>query len=241
MRFNILINLSRFRISIISKTKAQRLLSRAVIGVLLCCALEKQASGVSIRQDSSKPAQSSNSQARHQHPSSVQPAQKQKGDLNPSIPDVEVINQDGKKIHFYSDLIKNKVVVISFIFTTCTFICPMQASNLSKLQGLLGKSLGKDVHILFVSTDPETDTPERLKTWGAQFGAKPGWSFLTGKKAEIDKVAMAFTGVEALKGEHSPVVFIGSDQKGIWIRTYSLASPEKLHGLVEDLKKGKAK
>jgi cytochrome oxidase Cu insertion factor (SCO1/SenC/PrrC family) len=236
MTSNILINLNKFQLRKISKMKARRLLTVAVIGALLYCPVASQASGASIRQEGNKPVQSSNSTAMHQHSPSVQPAHK--GDLNPSIPDVEVINQNGEKSHFYSDLIKDKVVVISFIFTTCTFICPMQANNISQLQNLLGKGLGTDVHILFVSTDPETDTPQRLKTWGTQFGAKPGWSFLTGKKSEIDKIAMAFTGVTALKGEHSPVVFIGSDQTGIWIRTYSLASPERLHYLVENIKKG---
>jgi cytochrome oxidase Cu insertion factor (SCO1/SenC/PrrC family) len=184
-----------------------------------------------------KPEQTSKPHTEHQHSSPAEGAQKQKGDLKPSIPDVEVLNQDGKRVRFYSDLIKDKVVVISFVFTTCTFICPMQGNNLSKLQALLGERLGKDVNMVFVSTDPETDTPERLKAWGTQFGAKRGWTFITGRRSEIDKVAMAFTGVVALKGEHSPVVFIGSDKTGIWIRTYGLADPEGLNKLIEEITK----
>lgn len=98
----------------------------------------------------------------------------------------------------------------------------MQGNKLSKLQALLGERLGREVNLITISTAPVTDAPERLKAWGLQLGAKPGWTFVTGDKSGIAKVAKVFTGVEAIKGEHSPVVFIGSDKKGIWIRTYGL-------------------
>ncbi len=194
-----------------------RLLVAAVIGVLLCCALTLEAGGKSIRQSAGKIGS------------------KQKGDLSVPIPDVEVFNQDGKKIRFYTDLVKGKVVVVSFGFTTCTYICPMQGETLSRLQAVLGERLSSEVNIISVSMDPETDTPARLKAWGAQFGAKPGWSFVTGKKSEIDKVAKAFTGGEALKGEHSPVVFVGSDRRGVWVRAYGLAEPEQFARIIEDV------
>jgi protein SCO1 len=161
-------------------------------------------------------------------------AQRPKADLKPPIPDVEVLDQEGKRIHFYSDLIKGKVVVISFLFTSCKFYCPMQGDSLSKVQSLLGERLGRDINLITVSLDPENDTPERLKAWGAIFGAKPGWTFVTGAKPEIDKISMALTGAEALKGEHSPVVYIGNDKTGIWIRAYGLHDPEKFNKLIEE-------
>lgn len=237
MTSNMVENLGSVKINKTLKAGTARLLSFAVIAVLFCSAFELQTYGASIRQHLTKPEQTSESRAGHQHSSPVQSAQKQKGDLMPAIPDVEAVNQDGERVRFYSDLIKDKVVVISFVFTTCSFICPMQGNNLSKLQALLGARLGKEVNIIFVSTDPETDTPERLKAWGIQLGAKPGWTFITGKKSEIDKVAIAFTGTQALKGEHSPVVFIGSDKTGIWIRTYGLADPIGLNKLIEEITK----
>ncbi|HKY06087.1 MAG TPA: SCO family protein, partial [Blastocatellia bacterium] len=186
-----------------------RFLAVAVIGLLFVCALKLEAgvksSGQSVTGHDLRP----------------------KGDLSLSIPDVEVFNQDGKKVRFYSDLIRGKVAVISFGFTSCTYICPMQGETLSRLQAVLGNRLSKEVNIISVSLDPETDTPARLKSWGAQFGARPGWTFVTGKRSEIDKVAKAFTGGEALKGEHSPVVFVGSDRQGVWVRAYGLAEPER--------------
>jgi cytochrome oxidase Cu insertion factor (SCO1/SenC/PrrC family) len=154
------------------------------------------------------------------------------------LPDVPLLNQDGEKIRFYSDLIKGKVFVISFVFTTCTYICPMQGESLSRIQAVIGERLGKDVNLIAVSSDPGADTPARLKAWGAQFGAKPGWTLVTGEKAEIDKVALALTGAPASRGEHAPLVFIGSDAKGTWVRTYGLAGPAMFTRLIEEATNG---
>jgi protein SCO1/2 len=77
--------------------------------------------------------------------------------------DVELINQDGEKLRFYSDVLKNKVVIINAFFSTCTSVCPPMNRNLEKIQDALGDRLGKDVFLVSISVDPETDTPTRLK------------------------------------------------------------------------------
>src|ERR1051325_2332559 len=104
------------------------------------------------------------------------------------MPDVEVLDQNGKKMHFYTDLIRGKTVVLNFIYTDCTAICPMMGRSFSRLQAALGEKLGREVYLISVSMNPETDTPERLKAWGEQFGAKPGWILVTGEKASMDKL-----------------------------------------------------
>ena len=217
---SILFSLTSFGRSKTSKAKAGWLLKVAAAGVLICCMLCLHASG----QEASQPANLAGP-----------PPEAQKPDEKKSIPDAELFNQDGKKIHFYSDLIKDKVVIVSLFFTSCASICPMQGESLSKLQAALGDHLGKDVYLVSVSMDPEGDPPERLKIWGLQFGVKPGWTLVTGKKSEIDKVAMALTGVPAVKGEHSPVVFVGSDKTGRWIRAYGLAEPAKFDSLIAEV------
>ena len=116
----------------------------------------------------------------------------------------------------------------------------MQGESLSRIQTVIGERLGKDVNLIAISADPETDTPKRLKAWGTQFGAKPGWTLITGDKSEIDKLAQALTGAPASKGEHAPVVFIGSDGKGTWVRTYGLAGPATFTKLIEDASNGRA-
>ena len=102
-----------------------------------------------------------------------------------SIPDVELLDQDGRKIHFYSDLVKGKTVAINFIFTTCTTICPPMGATFASVQKELGD---RDVQFISISVDPVTDTPERLKAWRAKFKAGPRWTLVTGEKEKIDEL-----------------------------------------------------
>src|SRR6516165_6666076 len=108
-----------------------------------------------------------------------------------NIPDVELVDQDGKTVHLYTDLLKGRVAALSFIFTTCTTICPLIGANLGRLQTELGQSLGEDIELISVSVDPATDTPQRMKRWGAQFGAKAGWDLLTGDKETVEQLLKA--------------------------------------------------
>lgn len=145
-----------------------------------------------------------------------------------SIPDVEVVDQNGKPLHFYGDLIKGKSVIVNFIFTSCTYICPMQGANFSRIQAALGDRLSKEVTLVSVTVDPVTDTPERLKAWGQRFGARAGWTFVTGTKSEMDKLLRALTGDPSGFKEHSAIAFIGNYDRGVWIRTDALDDPARL-------------
>src|SRR6476660_9636366 len=80
-----------------------------------------------------------------------------------NIPDVELVDQDGKAVHLYTDLVKGRVAALSFIFTTCTTICPLIGANLGRLQTELGQSPGEHIALISVSVDPANDTPQRMK------------------------------------------------------------------------------
>jgi protein SCO1/2 len=151
------------------------------------------------------------------------------------MPDVEVTDQNGRKARFYTDLVKGKTVVINFVFTSCTYVCPMQGANFAKLQAALGDRLGRDISLISVSTDPLVDTPARLKAWGEKFGAKPGWTLVTGGKDEMDKLLKSLTGDVARRGEHSPVALLGDFEKGAWVRAYGLSEPEQYLQLFANL------
>jgi len=155
------------------------------------------------------------------------------------IPDVEVLDQNGNALHFYSDLIKGKTVAINFIFTNCTTICPPLAATFARVQKDLGDKAGRDVHFISISIDPLTDTPERLKAWGAKFKAGDGWTFVTGDKQEIDKLLNALGASVSRREDHSPTVIVGNDLKGVWTRTYGLARSVQLVGLIMDVSEGK--
>jgi cytochrome oxidase Cu insertion factor (SCO1/SenC/PrrC family) len=150
-----------------------------------------------------------------------------------SIPDLSVLDQQGRKIRFYSDLVKGKTVAINFIFTTCTTICPPLGATFAKMQKVLGDRLGKDVYLISLTVDPVTDTPERLRAWGEKFGAKPGWTFVTGEKTEMDKLLKALNAYTARIEDHSPMILIGDDAKSIWTRAYGLAPAAKLMNVIE--------
>jgi cytochrome oxidase Cu insertion factor (SCO1/SenC/PrrC family) len=156
------------------------------------------------------------------------------------IPDVDVLDQNGNQLHFYSDLIKGKTVVINFIFTNCTTICPPLAATFARVQKEMGDKVGRDVHFISISVDPLTDTPERLKAWGAKFKAGPGWTFVTGDKQEIGRLLSALGASVARREDHSPAVLIGNDLKGVWTRTYGLAKTTQMVGLILNVMEGKA-
>jgi cytochrome oxidase Cu insertion factor (SCO1/SenC/PrrC family) len=154
---------------------------------------------------------------------------------SPPIPDVEVLDQDGRKLRFYTDLIQGKSVVLNFVYTSCDGLCPMLGRSFSSLQSALGDRLGRDVHLVSVSTDPATDTPERLKAWGAQWGARPGWELVTGDKKTMDQLLEALRGDPARTGDHSAVVLLGSYDKGVWVREFGLARPARYIEILDSI------
>ena len=164
-------------------------------------------------------------------------------DLRPTkklvIPDVEVLDQEGNALHFYSDLIKGKTVAINFIFTNCTTICPPLAATFARVQKEMGDKVGRDVHFVSISVDPLTDTPERLKAWGAKFKAGAGWTFVTGNKQEMDKLLNALGASVSRREDHTPSVIVANDLKSVWTRTYGLARPSQMVGLIENVIEGK--
>src|SRR5271165_1710452 len=142
-----------------------------------------------------------------------------------NIPDVELADQDGKTVHLYSDLVKGRVAALSFIFTTCTTICPLIGANLGRLQTELGQSLGEDIALISVSVDPANDTPQRMKAWGAQFGAKPGWSLLTGDKETVNQLLKTVGLYTPDIQSHSPFLLLVNDRAGDWTRVNALETP----------------
>jgi cytochrome oxidase Cu insertion factor (SCO1/SenC/PrrC family) len=151
-----------------------------------------------------------------------------------NIPDVELLDQDGRKVRFYTDLVKGKTVAVNFIFTTCTTICPPLGATFARVQRELGERAGRDVRFISISVDPATDTPERLKAWGAKFKAGGAWTFVTGPKPQIDELLRALGAGVASPADHSPTILIGNDAAGQWTRSYGLARPAVLIGLIDD-------
>jgi cytochrome oxidase Cu insertion factor (SCO1/SenC/PrrC family) len=152
------------------------------------------------------------------------------------IPDAQVLDQHGKQLNFYSDLIKGKTVAINFVFTTCTAICPSLTATFRRVQQDAA-ARGVDVRLISVSVDPTTDTPERLNDYAAKFKAGPNWTFVTGDKARIDTVLSGLGAAVSNKNDHTPMILIGNDSSDYWTRAYGLTSPTKIVDILADATK----
>ncbi|MBV9927209.1 MAG: SCO family protein [Acidobacteria bacterium] len=149
--------------------------------------------------------------------------------------DVELVDQDGNRVRFYTDVLKGKTVVINAFFTTCTSVCPPMNRNLEKVQEALGDRLGKDVFIVSISVDPETDTPPRLKEYAQRFHARPGWLFLTGKKENVEWALYRVGQYVESKDDHTTVIAVGNERTGLWKKALGVAKPADLIQIVRSV------
>jgi len=149
------------------------------------------------------------------------------------IPDVRVYDQNGKRLNFYTDLVKGRNVAINFIFTTCTTVCPVLTATFRRVQSELEKSQS-DIKLISVSVDPTVDTPERLRDFAGKFNAGPGWTFVTGEKSDIDTLLRQLGAGVGNKNDHTSMILIGNDPADVWTRTYGLSSPTVLIKVMTD-------
>ncbi len=157
--------------------------------------------------------------------------------IKPNIPDTVLIDQDGNKHRFYSDLIEGKTVLINAVYTSCAGVCPIQTSVFARVQMLLGDRVGKDVQMISVSIDPVTDTPERLKKYTQKFDVKPGWVFLTGSKQDVTGVLQAMDLYAAVPSEHTPIMAVGYEPGAVWMKMINITAPRDIVGRLDYVKR----
>jgi protein SCO1/2 len=150
------------------------------------------------------------------------------------IPDTAVLDQHGRKLNFYTDLVKGKTVAIDFIFTTCNGVCPTMTAKFRQLQQELGDRVGRDIQMISISVDPTTDVPARLNAYAAKFHAAPGWTFVTGDKPEIDALLRALGAFAPDKTKHPQTILIGNEAANYWTRTLGLSATKTVAGIVTD-------
>ncbi len=136
------------------------------------------------------------------------------------FPNVPLVTEEGKTVHFFDDLIKDKVVVINFIYTSCPDTCPLETAQLVRVSKLMGDRIGKDVFFYSISIDPKTDTPEVLKAYKKRF--KANWTFLTGEKADIiklrKKLGLYIAEIQDGSNNHNVNMIIGNQKTGRWMK-----------------------
>jgi len=135
------------------------------------------------------------------------------------FPNVPVIDQNGRTLHFYDDVIKGKIVVISFIYTSCQDLCPLNTARMAQLYDKLDGAVGRDLFFISLTVDPENDTPERMKAFADAFDVGPGWLFLTGKVADIRAINYKLGDrSDRSLNDHRNEIVLGNDTISDWQR-----------------------
>ena len=135
---------------------------------------------------------------------------------------VELTTHEGRTVRFYDDLIKGKIVAIDLIYTTCQYACPLETARLAQVQRLFGDRMGRDVFFYSITIDPDHDTPAVLAEYARKYQAGPGWLFLTGAKADIDrlsrKLGLYSPPDPSNPDGHQPYLLVGNESTGQWMR-----------------------
>lgn len=152
------------------------------------------------------------------------------------FPNVTLTTQDGTKVHFYDDLIKGKIIVLDMIYTHCVDACPLETARLAQVQKMLGDRVGKDIFFYSISIDPTRDTPRILKEYAEKYHAGKGWTFLTGKKEDIDliskKLGLYSEPDPNDRDGHTPSVLIGDEPHGQWMRNSATDNPRFIYNMI---------
>lgn len=167
----------------------------------------------------------------HHAPVAAKPA----GTVRVKLPDVALTDQHGRTARFKSEFVADRLVVVNFVYTTCTTVCPVQSALFADLQQRLGERAGRDVSLLSVTVDPLRDTPVRLKEFAAQYQAGPGWSFLGGPKQAVDEVLKAFKVYTPNFADHPAVVLVGDPRTGEWTRFSGFPGSQQILARVNQL------
>lgn len=147
---------------------------------------------------------------------------------NGYFPNLPVTTQDGRTVRFYDDLIKGKIVVISFIFTSCTDFCPLTTARMLQVEDKLGDLVGRDIFFYSITVDPENDTPEKLKEYAEAYSTGPGWRFVTGRPEDIRSILSKLGERRRSLNEHRNDIVIGNDATGEWSKDSLFGNLDRL-------------
>lgn len=167
-------------------------------------------------------------------------ATRKPGSARVNVPDKALVDQDGKARNLKREVVGGKIVVMDFVFTTCTTVCPVVSATFADLQKRLGDSLGKEVALVSITLDPARDTPAVLKAYGAKHGARGGWLWLTGAPPEVTGVLKDFGAYVADPSQHPSMILVGDGRTGQWTRFFGFPSADQLMAKVEELRLARA-
>lgn len=142
--------------------------------------------------------------------------------------DVSLLDQDGMPVRLEKDLVGDHLVVMGFIYTSCTTVCPVVSSIMGKVQQQLGGRVGEEIHLVSISVDPQRDDSKRLQSYAKAFQKGPGWSWLTGTPYAITETLKGLGSFSADLSQHPPLILVGDGRSGHWTRYYGFTDPAVL-------------
>ena len=154
------------------------------------------------------------------------------------IPNVVLETHTGRKVRFYDDLLRDKLVVINMMYAACTNTCPPTTHNLLRVQQMLGDRVGKDIFMYSITLKPEQDSARELAAYARSHAVQPGWLFLTGAPEDIEQLRYALgfydpdPKVDQQEGRHVGMVRIGNDPYRRWGMAPSLADPRQIVSMI---------
>jgi protein SCO1 len=152
-----------------------------------------------------------------------------------ALVDQALLDQAGRRVRLASDVIGGRIAIVNFVYSTCTTVCPVSSATLAQVQERLGGALGRDVALVSITVDPVRDTPARLNELAGRFGARAGWTWLTGAKGGIDGVLKGFGAYTPNFEDHPVMVLVGDPASGAWTRFFGFPSVEQLLDRVDAL------
>lgn len=146
-----------------------------------------------------------------------------------------LLDQHGQPVHLRDDLVSRRIVVMSFVYTSCTTVCPVISAIMDQVQQQLGERVGPEVQLISITLDPQRDTPQRLRDYAARFHPNPGWRWLTGSPRAVGETLKALGAWSADYENHPPLIMVGDGDSQRWTRFYGFTEPRLLLARVEAL------
>jgi len=150
--------------------------------------------------------------------------------------DVVLLNQDGEEVEFIGDVIGDKIIVMDFVYTTCTTVCPVLTALFTQVQTQLGDDLGGEVAMVSITVDATRDTPARLKAYATKHHVQEGWTWLTGPKPTMDDVLTGLGAFSASFEDHPAMVIVGDGRTGEWKRMFGFPNPDRIMSVVNEFR-----
>lgn len=118
---------------------------------------------------------------------------------------IQLIDQDRQPLQ--AERLRDRTVLLNFVFTACSAVCPLQTRQIAQVQQALPAGVAGQVHFLSVSIDPLNDTPEALRGFAQRTGADlRRWSFATGSPSEVERLVARMDPRRDARGRAPPAV-----------------------------------